>query len=387
MNITSDSEFISRSHHDSDTISDREDLSSVANIPTSDPQEALRFCQVLAEILQEKSLGTAFQIPEGDRLSCSISIVLPIYNEEGNILKLYSRLVAVMENTEPNFEIVFVNDGSKDLSLKIIEDLVKNDKRISIIDLARNFGHQIAISAGMDYALGNAVVIMDADLQDPPEVLPMFISKWQEGYDVVYAIRENRKENWILRTAYQAFYRILQQISYLEIPLDSGDFCIMDRRVVDILVSMPERNRFVRGIRTWIGLKQIGLAYERQERNAGKPKYTLKRLVYLALDGLISFSYLPLRIITIIGFSVSFLSILLAAIYTIQKLTMGLSPPGFATTIVAIFFLAGIQLITLGVMGEYIGRIFEEVKSRPLYVVRKVIQPNSKATNANINVE
>jgi dolichol-phosphate mannosyltransferase len=213
---------------------------------------------------------------------------------------------------------------------------------------------------------------MDADLQDPPEVLPQFIAKWREGYDVVYAVREQRKEGWLLRAAYAIFYRTLQRVANIDIPLDAGDFCIMDRRVVDLLVGMPERNRFVRGIRSWIGLKQIGLAYERQSRHAGKPKYTFSRLIYLALDGLVSFSYLPLRVITLLGFSVSLLSIVLAIFYTIKKLFYGLTPPGFATLVVSIFFLAGIQLVTIGVIGEYVGRIFEEVKRRPLYVLRKV---------------
>jgi polyisoprenyl-phosphate glycosyltransferase len=230
----------------------------------------------------------------------------------------------------------------------------------------------VAISAGLDYAQGDGVIIMDADLQDPPEVLPQFIAKWREGHEVVYAIRAQRKEGWFKRSLYALFYRLLQRIASIEIPLDSGDFCLMDRRVVDILNGMPERNRFVRGIRSWVGLDQIGLEYERQARYAGRVKYSYRRLVYLALDGLISFSFVPLRMITIVGFSISAISILMAIGYTIQKITIGLNPPGFATTIVAIFFLAGIQLITLGVIGEYVGRIFEEVKQRPLYIVRRV---------------
>jgi dolichol-phosphate mannosyltransferase len=230
----------------------------------------------------------------------------------------------------------------------------------------------VAISAGLDYARGDAVIVMDADLQDPPEVLPQFIEKWREGHDVVYAIRERRKEGLLKQLAYKTFYRLLQRTANIQIPLDSGDFCIMDRKVVDLLVGMPERNRFVRGIRSWVGLDQVGLAYERQARYAGREKYTFSRLVYLALDGLISFSFIPLRAISLLGLTVSALSIFLAIGYAIQKITAGLNPPGFATTVVAIFFLAGIQLITIGVIGEYVGRIFEEVKRRPLYVVRRV---------------
>jgi polyisoprenyl-phosphate glycosyltransferase len=277
-----------------------------------------------------------------------------------------------MEAAEPQFEIVFVDDGSRDGSLDILRGLAARDARVVVVELARNFGHQVAISAGLDYARGDAVIVMDADLQDPPEVLPQFIAKWREGHDVVYAIRAQRKEGALKQLAYKAFYRVLQRIASIQIPLDSGDFCIMDRKVVDLLVGMPERNRFVRGIRSWIGLDQVGLGYERQARYAGRAKYTFSRLIYLALDGLISFSFIPLRAISLVGLAVSALSIFLAIGYAIQKITAGLTPPGFATTVVAIFFLAGVQLITIGVIGEYVGRIFEEVKRRPLYVVRRV---------------
>ena len=215
---------------------------------------------------------------------------------------------------------------------------------------------------------------MDADLQDPPEVLPQFIAKWKEGYDVVYAIRKERKEGWVKQCCYALFYRLWKRIANIPIPLDAGDFSLMDRRVVDLLVAMPERNRFVRGIRSWVGLNQVGLPYERRERHAGRPSYTLARLLYLALDGLISFSYVPLRLISILGLGVSVLSILMALFYVVKKLVFGLTPPGFATLTAAVFFLAGIQLITIGVIGEYVGRIFEEVKRRPLYVVRRVWQ-------------
>ena len=230
----------------------------------------------------------------------------------------------------------------------------------------------MAISAGLDFAQGDAVIVMDADLQDPPEVLPRFIAKWREGHDVVYAIRAQRKECWPKRVSYAAFYRLLRKVANVEIPLDAGDFCIMDRRVVNLLRSMPERNRFVRGIRSWVGLRQVGLPYERQARHAGRPKYTFGRLMLLALDGFISFSHTPLRMASLLGLGISLLSFLLAGFYFVKKLTTGLNPPGFATLVVAIFFLAGIQLITIGVMGEYVGRIFDEVKQRPLYVVRRV---------------
>ncbi len=343
-------------------------------IPTTDPYAALEFCRWLSGALDKPHAYPTNDVDGSylHQVAPAISIIIPVFNEHDNLSVLYQRLTHVMESTEPDYEILFVDDGSRDGSLNLLKELAVKDRRIVIIELARNFGHQVAISAGIDHARGRGVIIMDADLQDPPEVLPRFIDKWREGHDVVYAIRTNRKEPWLKRSAYNFFYRLLQRIADIEIPLDAGDFCIMDRRVVDILVGMPERNRFVRGIRSWVGLDQVGLAYEREARYAGEPKFTLTRLVYLALDGLISFSYVPLRMISLLGLGVSLISILLAIGYTIQKLTRGLSPPGFATTVVAIFFLAGIQLITIGVIGEYVGRIFEEVKRRPLYIIRQV---------------
>lgn len=340
-----------------------------AEIPTHDPEAALRFCRALAQIVQN---GQPASQPLSPLPPPVVSIVIPVFDEHENLAVLYQRLVTVLEAAEQRFELVFVDDGSRDGSLGLMRELAAHDARVVVVELARNFGHQVAISAGLDYARGEAVIVMDADLQDPPEVLPQFIDKWREGHDVVYAIRERRKEGPLKQLAYKAFYRILQRIANIQIPLDSGDFCIMDRKVVDLLVGMPERNRFVRGIRSWVGLDQIGLAYERHARYAGREKYTFSRLVYLALDGLISFSFIPLRAISMLGLTVSALSIFLAIGYAIQKLTAGLNPPGFATTVVAIFFLAGIQLITIGVIGEYVGRIFEEVKRRPLYVVRRV---------------
>jgi dolichol-phosphate mannosyltransferase len=345
-------------------------------IPISDPQEALKFCQVLAANLDRDAnrvvvpghgLETASSVARP-----GISVVIPVYDEEENLPVLYERLTRVLEGSEPSYELVFVDDGSRDSSAAILGALCDRDPRVVLVQLARNFGHQVAISAGLDYARGDGVVIMDADLQDPPEVLPQFIAKWREGHDIVYAVRANRKEGRLKRWAYTSFYRVLQRIADIQIPLDAGDFCIMDRRAVAVLNSLPERSRFVRGIRSWIGLDQVGLAYDREARYAGQPKFTLSRLIYLALDGLVSFSFLPLRAISILGISISLLTIVLAIYYAIRKITIGLNPPGFATTIVAIFFLAGVQLITLGVIGEYVGRIFEEVKRRPLYVVSKV---------------
>jgi polyisoprenyl-phosphate glycosyltransferase len=368
MNILKDDQEINLLSRSNTTA---ELLFAQPSIPTDDAQAALRFCQGLAHLLSGQ-ISSASEPASVNLHIPALSVVIPAFNEQENLPILYKRLRETLDKVEPDFEIVFIDDGSRDNSLEIMHALAAKDEKVCVVELARNFGHQVAISAGLDYARGQGVIIMDADLQDPPEVLPQFIDKWREGHDVVYAIRTNRKEGWFKVKAYSLFYRLLQHVANIEIPIDAGDFCIMDRKVVDILVQMPERNRFVRGIRSWVGLDQVGLAYEREARNSGQPKYTLTRLTFLALDGLVSFSYIPLRMITLLGISVSIISILLAIFYIIKKLTYGLNPPGFATTVVAIFFLAGIQLITIGVIGEYVGRIFEEVKRRPLYVIRRV---------------
>lgn len=360
------------------------DVSDFTNIPTEDPRAALQFCQSLARMLasssktainntrQLQTVGGIKAAPSIPDHHPELSVVIPVFNEEENITVLYSRLTAVLEDTHVDYEIIFVDDGSRDNSLNQVQDLSAEDKRVMVVELARNFGHQVAITAGLDHSQGKAVIVIDGDLQDPPEALPQFIAKWREGHDVVYGVRERRKESWLKRAAYSGFYRLLRRVATIEIPLDSGDFCIMDRRVVDLLISMPERNRFVRGIRSWVGLNQVGLPVERQARSGGKPKYTFGRLLLLALDGLISFSYLPLRTITMLGFGISLLSIFAAVFYAVKRLMTGLGPAGFATLVVAVFFLAGVQLITMGVIGEYVGHIFEEVKQRPLYVVRKI---------------
>ena len=316
--------------------------------------------------------------------------MLPVYNEESNIHELCRRLTAVMDGLHDSYELVFVDDGSRDRSLSMLRDLQIRVPQIRTISLARNFGHQGAISAGLEYARGQAVIVMDADLQDPPEALPEFIDRWQEGFDVVYAIREKRKEHVLKRSAYHSFYLLLRSFAGIEIPLDAGDFCLMDRRVVDALNSLPESNRFVRGLRSWVGFRQIGLSYERGRRFAGESKYTFRKLVGLALDGLLSFSYLPLRLATVLGFGVSALSLTAAAFYLIRILVSGRpNPPGFATQVILIAFLSGVQLITLGVIGEYLGRVLDETKRRPNYVVREVIEPteSAKENDAHLDAE
>lgn len=355
-------------------------MMDISRIPTTDSQEALNFCQALSRTLAESNLAES---KLGESRLPVLSVVIPVFNEEENVPVLYRRLTEVLEQAEPDYELVFVNDGSQDRSSELLQSLAMSDGRLTVVDLSRNFGHQIAISAGLDFSRGQAVAIMDADLQDPPEVLPKFIQKWREGHDVVYAIREKREEGMLKQVTYKIFYRLLRRIANIDIPLDAGDFCIMDRRVVDLLIRMPERNRFLRGIRTWVGFDQVGLAYERKARYSGRTKYSFTKLMYLALDGLVSFSYIPLRIISVLGLVVSALSVVTGIGYIIQRLVFKLSPPGFATLIVGILFLGGIQLITLGVIGEYIGRIFEEVKSRPLYIVHRVTRSR---VNANLDV-
>jgi len=310
------------------------------------------------------------------RATIEYSVVLPIYNEEAILTELHRRLTTVMIGFGEPYELVCVDDGSQDHSLEMLRALQEQDPvHVRVIVLSRNFGHQRAVSAGLDYARGRAAIVMDADLQDPPEVIPQFVEKWRQGFQVVYAVREKRKEHFVKRMIYHSFYLILRSVSRVDIPLEAGDFCLMDRRVLKSLSSLPERNRFVRGLRSWVGFKQIGLAYERESRFAGETKYTFRKLVRLALDGFVSFSYLPLRLATILGFVVSLLSLIAGMRYFIMAIVRGGSnPPGFATLVVLIAFLGGVQLITIGVVGEYLGQTLDEVKHRPTYIVSEVLE-------------
>lgn len=305
-----------------------------------------------------------------------ISIVLPVYNEAENIPTLIKELTSLLITgslSSYKSEVIFVDDGSNDNSSQLILDKRGADLNIKLIRFSRNFGHQAAITAGMEYSRGNAVILMDSDLQDPPETLTDMIGEWSKGADVVYAVRKKRKESAWKRATYFIFYRVLQKISNIDIPLDSGDFCLMDRKVVDQMNQMPERTRFVRGLRSWVGFNQVALPYERKARFSGSPKYTLSSLIKLGLNGIFSFSTFPLKLATYLGFLVfagGFVSLLLViGAYFI----VGEWPPGWASLIVLILFLGGVQLLILGAIGEYVALIHDEVKGRPTYIVSEFI--------------
>ncbi|KPM48474.1 glycosyltransferase family 2 protein [Jiulongibacter sediminis] len=316
-----------------------------------------------------------------------ISIVIPIFNEEENLNNLYTRLTAAAPSWQEDYEIVLVDDGSADDSLQIMTDFAEKDTHVRVVKLSRNFGHQPAISAGIQEAKGDAVVIMDGDLQDPPEELHRFLEKWREGYHVVYAVRTKRKEGFFKKLAYRLFYRLLAAISEIDIPLDSGDFCVMDRKVVNAIVKeMPEQIRFVRGLRAYAGFKQIGVEYERAERAAGEVKYTFKKLMGLAMDGLFGFSNVPLRLATYFGFMIAIPSFIVGIFFILHRLigfkVLGHTPveiPGTTTLTVGMYFLGGVTLIILGILGEYIGRIYIEVKRRPFFVIDEVIEKGDKS--------
>ena len=302
----------------------------------------------------------------------TLSVVIPVLNEEHSVPELTRRLRETLDGAGIAFEVIFVNDGSTDRTPEILGELHDQDKRVKSLHLARNFGHQAAISAGLAAAGGDAVVIMDGDLQDSPEMLVRFVDKWREGFDVVYAIRERRSESWPKMLGYKLFYRLLGRISQIPIPLDTGDFSLMSRRVVDVLNAMPERTRFIRGMRSWIGFRQVGVEHIRGPRYAGEPKYTYGKLLRLALDGFFAFSYRPLQLASLFGVAVSVLALVLAAGLIVLKLTHGIPLVGWTSLIVAVLFMGGVQLICVGILGEYVGRIYEETRGRPPYVVARV---------------
>ena len=300
----------------------------------------------------------------------TFSIIAPVFNEKDCLATLVQRVGEVMDTTGEPWELVIVDDGSQDGSTDIIRRLAKEDKRVRAIIFARNFGHQIAVTAGMDYSHGDAVIIIDADLQDPPEVMLEMIQRWKEGYQVVYGVRSEREgETWFKKTTASLFYRMITRITDVKIPLDTGDFRLMDRSVVKVMNSMREKHRFLRGMSSWVGYRQIGVSYHRAARFAGETKYPLKKMLKLALNAVTSFSYFPLQLATYMGFISAGISIVAIPIVIIMRLTGSQAFFGQATTLLAVLFLGGVQLISLGILGEYIGRIYDEVKGRPLYIV------------------
>jgi polyisoprenyl-phosphate glycosyltransferase len=298
------------------------------------------------------------------------SIIAPIYNEFENIPMLWERISQVMDSTGDAWELILVDDGSSDGSTDQIRELAASDARVRPVIFARNFGHQIAVTAGLDYARGQAIVVIDADLQDPPEVILELAEKWKEGYEVVYAVRSEREgESWFKLFTASMFYRLIYRITDVKIPLDTGDFRLIDRKVVDVMNSMRERHRFLRGMSSWIGFKQVGVEYKRAARVAGVTKYPFKKMLRLALNAITGFSYFPLQVATYFGFTAAGMAILAIPVVTIMRLVDSQFFEGQTTTLVSVLFLGGVQLISLGILGEYIGRIYDEVKGRPLYVV------------------
>jgi glycosyltransferase involved in cell wall biosynthesis len=310
-----------------------------------------------------------------------ISVVVPALNEEDGVRQLYSRIVAAAATwPDTNLELILVDDGSTDRTLEFCRDLAARDRRLKVVSLTRNFGHQAAVSAGLQHTSGDVVVVMDADLQDPPESVGPLIGKLKEGFDVVYAIRTKRKENLAKRTMYYLYYRLLRNLATLDIPLDSGDFCVMRGNVCRAICDLPERNRFVRGLRTWVGYRQTGVIYEREARYAGEPKYSFAKLVKLALDGVVNFSYKPLHVAILFGVGIGILSCVMGIVVLVQYAAnwtiMGFNPRqarGWTSLIFTILFSSATQLFCVGILSEYVGRLFEEAKRRPIYLVQELI--------------
>jgi len=304
-------------------------------------------------------------------MKITYSIVAPIYNEIDNLPELYRKVKQVMETSGESWELILVDDGSTDGSTDKIRELGAADHIVRPVIFARNFGHQVAITAGWDYARGDAIVIIDADLQDPPEVILELAKKWKEGYEVVYAVRAEREgESWFKKFTAAAFYRLIYSITDVKIPVDTGDFRLMDRKVVNVLKQMKERHRFPRGMSAWVGFRQIGVEYKRAARVAGVTKYPFSKMLKLALNAITGFSYFPLQVATYFGFASAGVSILAIPIVAAMRLAGSHFFEGQTTTLISVLFLGGVQLISLGILGEYIGRLYDEAKGRPLYIVR-----------------
>jgi polyisoprenyl-phosphate glycosyltransferase len=304
----------------------------------------------------------------------SISVIVPCYNEQESILECHARLSGVLDQLSSWYEIVYVNDGSRDNTLAILERLYETDPNLTIVELSRNFGHQTAVTAGLEIAKGQVVVIIDADLQDPPEVIPAMIEKWHQGYEVVYGVRESREgeSGFKLWTA-KLFYRLINQLSDIEIPLDTGDFRLLDRKAVDAMNRLPERHRLLRGMCSWIGFRQFGLKYDRAARFAGITKYPLRKMFNLAVDGISSFSTVPLRLLALIGIASAALSVMGIFYALVMRLFTHMWVEGWTLLFIGLLFMGGLQMISLGIVGEYVGRIYTEAKRRPLYLTRAIL--------------
>ncbi len=303
-----------------------------------------------------------------------LTLILPIYNEEGNIEEVYKRSTEVLKSFKKPYEIIFINDGSRDSSISMLRELAKKDEAIKVLNFSRNFGHQIAITAGLDYASGEAVIIMDADLQDKPEVIPEMVKEWQKGFDVIYGRRKTRKDTIFKKYTAWLFYRAINKLANIDIPLDTGDFRLMDRKVVDEMVKLREHSRFMRGLTSWCGFNQTAVYFDRDERRFGVTNYPLKKMIKFALDGITAFSYVPLKLSTYLGFVAAFIGFCYGVFEIIKKIIAPSSNvPGWTSLIIIVLFIGGIQLIILGIVGEYIGRIYTEAQNRPLYVVRDAI--------------
>jgi dolichol-phosphate mannosyltransferase len=319
------------------------------------------------------------------------SFLVPLYNEEETLPELVRRLSFIANRLDASTEIVLVNDGSRDNSVALLRQFQQQDSRICYISLARNFGHQIAVTAGLHFVRGDVVVILDADLQDPPELIPEMILQWRSGFQVVYAQRRARAKESVWKRGFAfVFYRVLARLSDVEIPIDTGDFCLLDRSVVDVLNRMPERTRYLRGLRSWVGFRQVAVTFDRDPRFAGDVKYTFRKSFKLAISGIVSFSQVPLRLAMYVGLFAAFVALLMALLILYWRIFVPNSPlAGFTIILVAIFFLGAVQLVSIGILGEYIGRIYEEVKGRPLYTVAEVsgfetLQPGSQDLEVKI---
>ncbi len=298
------------------------------------------------------------------------SVVVPLCNKEENLPELYARLISTLEDLGCTYELLFVNDGSNDGTTELLAKLAEADEQVRVLHFSRNFGHQAAVTAGLQQARGQAVIVLDGDLQDPPEVIPQLVERWREGYDVVYAVRTKRKEHWVKRLGYYSFYRVLRAMAEVDVPLDSGDVCLMDRRVVQAMNRLPECDRFVRGLRSYVGFRQIGVEYERHARHAGVPKYTMKRLARLAVDGVLNLSTVPLRAILWLGVGLfSFGGLMLIATLLVQQASGWFAMAGL------LVLLSGVQMTALGIIALYVLKIFVEVKQRPSYVLQTELSP------------